>query len=350
MSFDPEFVREVLNDENDIESFDYVEDLRSRYSHAPVFDHAMNLQVQFLQTRLEKKDLLTAWNASQESLRSLEMEASEAGLFGETVTLRGRGIEVPKFETDFSADISMLTIVNSKEIDEKSLERYYYADEVKGIFSGFTLKFQKDADDNYIPKLAYQVAVDVVDIPSAHINLYATGIVGQSQVHFEDDEKLDAVAPILERLFTLSEDKSADINFLNLALSRPKQHDAATLRRVSHRAEKIVNSVEPTIAAQVEDGIIDLIGHYIIKGEAYYVKTPHFSLSAEEPSGRALYYGGDELHTVSGIASGMIFMPQSDVKDGEVVFQDRQTLHLVLMHEGRHLYAPLTRAQEFTKV
>lgn len=350
MSIDPEFVRNALDDDKDEEAFEYSEDFRSRYAHSPVFDHATDLQVQFLQTRLEKTDLINAWNGSQEFLRSLEAEAGEAGLFGEMVSLRGRGVEVPKFETDLSADVSMLTIARTPEIDEKSLERYYHADEVSGIFSGFTLRFQKNDDDTFTPKLAYQVAIEVVDVPTAHINLYATGIVGVSQVHFESDEKLDAALPILDRLFTLCEDKPDEVNLLNLALSRPNVYDATTIRRVSHRAEKIVNATDPELVPMVEDSVIDLITHYVGSGDAYYLKTPHFAFSADDPSKNAEHYGGDDLHTVSGISSGMVFMPQAIVKDGILSFRERRTLHLVLVHEGRYLYTPLTRAQEFTKV
>ncbi len=347
--FEPEFVREILNDFDETE---YNEDFRIRLGASAVFEQAHRFQAEFLDTRLKEEDLIKAWNGAQEFTSSLDIQASEEGLMGQVVTLRGRGIEIPKFETDLSVAASMVTLSRIHEVDEKSLERYYQANDVKGMFSGFTVRFIKTTNDIYIPKLAYQVATNVIDIPHAHINLFSTGIVGQSELTFSEDERKDAIAPFLEQLFALCGERGDSVSLIATALLSTDTYDASIIRHIAYHSEKVLNAVEPEKLMLAEDILIDLLTYYIGTSDPVFIKTSNFLLSAEDATkGAEYYHDEEELYSINGDASGFVFMPQPIIKDGVMTYRDRKQLCVAMTaHAGRTIYTPLTLAQEFTRV
>lgn len=345
--FEPEFVSGLFSGD---EISEYNEDFRDRHATAAVFEKAQTFQTEFLATRLNKEDLVQAWNGAQEFIGILDKQASEEGLMGEMATLKGTGIDLPKFETELSAAVSLISLSDSSTIDEKSLDKYYSADEVKGLFSGFTLRFIGVGDDVFIPKLACQVATSVVDTPNAHVNLYATGIIGQTRLSFDADEKKDRIAPLLEKLFILCGEQAKSLNLINTALASNEKYDASIIRHVAYHSEKMLNFTGEDNKTLAEDELIDLLTHYIGVGDSVFIKTPAFSLSAKDTTTGAEYYEDNDLYSLQGRTSGLIFMYHPIIKDGVVTFRDMRKLHLVLEHDGRNIYTPLTQVQEFGKV
>lgn len=348
MSFDHELIRSLL-DSDDIQ--EYNEDIRERYGNAPVFDMVQELHIELSKMRLTEEELVSTWNEHQELIQLLDVEASKDGLMGQEVSLSGKGIEIPKFETDLTTVAALITLGNIRELDEKSLEKYYAEDEVRGMFSGFTLRFIKTEDEKYVPKVAYQVATDVVDIPHAHINLYTVGLVDTSQLQFEDDIKRERVVPILDRLFSLCEEGASSVNAINMALASMGKYDASRIRHVAYHAEKIVNALDDeTLVGSIEDGLVDLISHYIEPNDTIHIKTPFFSMSAEDETRGGEYYQGDDNYALTGEMAGFVFLNQAVVKDATVTYRGRRTLYATLRHEGRYIYTPLTKANEFSRV
>lgn len=347
MSFDPETIQSLFFDPNETE---YSEDFRERSGSSAVFDHALKLQMDFFDTTLKESELVDAWNGAQDKLGQLESEASEQGVLGLPVRLVGSGIAIPKFETDLVHGVSMTTLQDVTSIDEQSVEKYYNADDVKGVFSGFTLLFDKAEEETYIPRIAYQVAVKVVDVPHMHVNLYATGKVGQTLMRFESDEQLDALAPILEKLYGLTGDAFEKVNLINMTLAKFEKYDASHLRHIAYHAEMLINGVDETDASSVEDALIELITHYIGSGENIHLKTPFFALSPIERGGDTQYYENEEPYNVAGECLGLGFFNRVAIKDGTVTIRKGRGLHIVMSHEGRNLVSPMARIEEYSIV
>lgn len=344
MSFEPEFVSAAFD-----EVPEFIEDFRKRLITSPVFERAMVLQREFLQTRLSEEDLEAAWVGSQSFLRSLDLEANEQGILNkEIVILRGKDVEIPKFEADLNTAIGRVTLNNTVSLDEKSIEKYYHASEVRGIFSGFTLRYAKTDHDTFIPKLAYQVLVGTRNIPHAHVSLYATGIVGTSQLSFQEDEKVEAILPLLEKLFAANTDQAAGINFINMALSSTDTYDDSRIRHIAYHIEKVVNETDEEAAAKVEDLLIDLFSHYIEPGETISMKTPLYSFSSEDNDDITQHGGDDTLHQIVGENKGLVFLPEVISKDDTFFYGNKKALNMVTAYKGQNLYTPLAKIREFS--
>lgn len=349
MILEPEMVRALMNDAEETE---YNVDFRERLGSAPVFEHAERLNREFIDTPLKETEVLAAWNKSQELIQRLEAEASEQGLLGRVASLSGSSIEIPKFETDLTASVSQVLIPNTTKLSVKSLERYYAADKATGMFSGFTMRFEKQAEDVFIPRLAYQVASGSADVPNAHITLYTTGIVGQDTLSFEDDEKLDRVAPLLERLYLLCGTEFPAINTINIALAGlDGDNDAAPrLRHVAYHIEKLLRVVDKTATTEVEDALIELIEHYVGEGQGLSIKSPAFVLSGDGDKHPAEYYDGEDDYKIQGTCMGLAFFDRFLIKDGTVQARQGRMLHIVLKHDRRNACIPMLRMSEYTRV
>jgi hypothetical protein len=221
--------------------------------------------------------------------------------------------------------------------------------ELKGVFAGFTLRFLKNSDESYTPQLAYQVTCLTIDLPHAHVNLYATGIIGTTEIIFEHDEKIEQVTPILEKLFTLCPEQATSINNINVALSSTNSHDASVIRHIAYHAEKIHNEVDKNITQPVGDTLLDLIAYYIEPGSGVTFKTSAYALSPENDQKDAEYHEDENHFEIKGQNYGYEFLPRVVIKNGEVIYQDHQALHIVIDHQGRNLFSPLIRTQEFSR-
>ncbi len=347
MSFEPEFVRSLLSGDDEAT---YVEDFRGRSSASVVFENAQRFQAEYLSTRLREEDLISAWNGSQEFLSSLDVLASQEGVIGQVASLRGRGIELPKFETDLAGGVGLISLLDTTTIDEQSLEKYYRADEVQGMFSGFTVRLIKEDENVYVPKLAYQVSFSTIDTPHAHVTMYATGIVGEAELVFEADEKKEVMAPLLEKLFDLCPERADSISLIAMALAGKEAYDASAIRHIAYHSEKILNTIKDADKSiTAEDVLIELLASHVKAGDSAFIKTPSFSLSPENHDTGPQYWYDEDLYSLNGTFLGFVVLPEPVFKEGEVTYRDRRQLCAALAHDSRYIYTPLSRAQEFTQ-
>lgn len=345
MPFDPDHVSALFSQEAE-----FHEDFRERLRTASVFERAADLQRQFLDKELSADDLLSAWNSSQDFFNSLDTQASKEGLMGEVVTISGSGLEIPKFQTDLPSASFMVNVEEFSELTEKTLEKYYDADAAKGNFSGFSLRFIKQDNDMYIPKLVYQALFATVDTPHAHINLYATGIVGEVELSFEQDEKMDNSAPLFEKVFAVCGHQPESINRINVVLNSVKKLDGSSMRHISYHAEKILNSAHPDKLAEVEDVLVEFLAHYIDPSGLFSAKTSAYSISAENAQKGAEYYQDEDLFAINGQSRGLVFLQDSSIAGGEVTFRKRKVLSLIMAHEARNVFIPIKSIDEFSIV
>jgi len=346
MPFDPETIRSLLSGEEE-----YTEDLRQRYGAAPVFEHALEKQRELQVVELEKDDLVGKWNELQELLKSLDAQAAQERILGQIVSMSGAGMEIPKHEVDFAGNVSLVSIYDEQELTPESLEKYFENQEVRGPFAGFTIRFIRNEDGNFIPRLTYQVATGSIDVPHMHANMYATGIVGETSLTFLEDQRKDEIGPSLNALYELCDTQMASLTNVATALVSAESFDASRIRHIAFHANKVMKSVDTEVARQVEDGLLDLIGRYISIGQPVYLETREYAQTAEDVQGMFEYYdsnGGAQSYELSGLCAGFMFLQQAIIKKGEFVgYRKNQSLHMVFTHGARNIYVPLTEIQEW---
>ena len=353
MSFEPEFISGILNDALDEEVYEYDEHLYDKWVNLPLFSKALDIQKEYSEMRITKDYIAPIWSKSQESLGALDVAANEAELLGEFASLRGKGIEVPQLQVDLSKGAALATIDDLSVLDGNdaaSMDKYLNSDDVNGQFFGFSLRFKQVDSDEYVPELVYQLAYAFRNVSFGQFRLFATGAVGEAQLYFNNEERIGATKSILDQLFSLCKGQEENISQLNFLLANSEKHDARTIRQISHRAEKIINALDPDIAPRAEDQIIKLASHFIEDGDEYYVKTTQFTHSILDKPAGVVYFGGKELHAISGSASGFIFMPDVVVNGREVEFIERRVFNMVIENESGQNFTPLTKVQEFTKI
>ncbi|HEY8886311.1 MAG TPA: hypothetical protein VIM31_02290 [Candidatus Microsaccharimonas sp.] len=345
-STEPELFRKALDG-----SDEYNEDLRQRLISSPVFEHAQTLQREFLDTRLKKEHFISAWNAALDSIVQLEEEAEAQGVLYENVSLKGEGILVPKFEIDFAAGIAMTSLLDKDIQQARSFEAYLQPDEHHGKFAGFTLRFvEADEEGVYIPLLAYRVAMNKGHSSHAEITLFATGDLGTTSLHFDNDEQFEGALAPLDELFRICGEKAASINRINMTLASVKQYDASSMRHVAYHAEKIVNSVDEQKQSAVEYALADLITHYIGRSSSYLMRTKKFALSPIDVDTTTTYYESENnTHPFHDVCLDVVFFDQVIIKDGQVHTRDRRSIHIALPVGDRIGYVPIVELEQFEK-
>lgn len=342
MQFEREFIEAVFQGEPE-----YNEDVRERFGAAEVFDHALAYQRVFFTTRLERSQLVEAWNASQEVIQQLDAEASEAGMLGAIARLEGRGIEIPKFEQDVSRALGMISLREIGALSEKNLEEYYDQGHVAGIFSGFSLRFHEN-DESFTPKLVYQLATNMVDMPSAHINLYSTGVVGESNLIFHEDETMNIAYEILDELLALRPDRASNINRINLAM-QSEEYDVSFIRHIGYHANKVLEGVEKDDPRRVrlEDLVVRLISQQFKIGTKVYIEASRFFMNNSDQADAYLHYHAEEgTMTVAGQGLDFVFMPRS-IEKGEAIINGDPELHAGVSTQGKTVYIPLAHIKQF---
>jgi hypothetical protein len=348
-AFEPDLIRNVFGEEDE-----YSEDLRGRLASSPVFEQANQLQSDLLTTRLTEESFISAWNASHEFIGSLETNATQQGVMYENVAVRGEGIRVPKFEIDFAANVAMVSLVDREKREESSFDNYFRPDEYRGKFAGFTVHFVEDKENSgvYVPVLAYQISMQAAYGPHAHISLFATADVGTTQLYFDKDNRFEGSLEPLDTLFRLCSDKADMIDLINMPLARTETYNAAIMRRVGYRAEKLINSLDEETKFQAEDAVADLISHYIGRSSSYLLQTDKFCLSASSLDEMKEYYEAETegaLYTVHNTCLDVVFLNRAIIKEGEVEYLNNRTAHLVMPNGNRNIFVPLTSLQQFTK-
>ena len=344
MQFEREFIEAVFQGEPE-----YNEDVRERFGAAEVFDHALAYQREFLATRLERSQLVEAWNASQEVIQQLDAEASEAGMLGTIARLEGRGIEIPKFEQDVSRALGMISLRDIGALTTENLEDYYDQGHVAGMFSGFSLRFHENGDESFTPKLVYQLATNMVDMPSAHINLYSTGVVGESELIFHEDETMNIAYELLDELLALRPDRASNINRINLAMQAEK-YDASFIRHIGHHASKVLEGIEKDDPRRVrlEDLVVKLISQQFRIGTNVYIEATRFFMNNSDQADTYLHYHAEEgTMKIAGQGLDFVFMPRSIEKGGDIINGDPE-LHAGVSTQGKTVYIPLAQIKEFS--
>lgn len=342
--FKPELIREVLES-----SDEYSEDLRNRFASSPVFDRANAIQREFIETRLTREHFITAWNAAHEVINILDSEAAQQGVMYESVSMKGEGILVPKFELDFAANVAMMSLLDKETQQSRSFASYLHPDEYRGKFAGFTVRFAETSEVGvYIPLLAYQVSMSVSYTPNAHVALFATGDVGTTTLQFDKDEQFEGALVPLRTLFELCSDKADSINRINMTLASTDEYDASSMRRIAYHAEKLINSIDTQRQPAIEDALGDLISHYIGRSSSYLLETNKLSLSALTAESGIEYFES-EVYPLHNVCLDVVFLNQHVLKDGEITYRDRRTIHLVLPSGARTTFVPIVELQQFTK-
>lgn len=346
MSFESEVIHSFLENESE-----YTEDLRERHATAQVFESARDRQRELSELRIPKGEVLNEWNGAQELLRKLDQQANDEGVLGLPVSLRGENLEVPKFQGNLATGLALLSFREVGELTAENIETYYESHDVKGYFGGFTMQFAQEDEDTFVPRLSYQVAIGAHDMPNSHINLYATGAVGDAQLSFVADEKMDTVAPLVEELYELAGNRLSNLSRLNMILASNDKYDAEMMRRIAFDAGKVVKAANKEVAQQVEDKLIDLISEYITPGTSLSVGMRNFFIIDTEDDTKKMYYNiaeGEEAMRATAPCNGLVFLHQPIVEDGVVKgYQGNRTLYATMAGETQIAYIPLTRVEEF---
>lgn len=346
MSFESEIIQSFLENESI-----FTEDLRERHSIAPVFEVARERQRLLSKMRISKEDVSAEWDASQELLKELDTKASEEGVLRLPVHLRGEHLEVPKFKTNLAQGVALMTLEEARELSPASLVEYYAQRDVKGIFGGFTMRFIEHEDGSCTPSLAYQVAIGVHETAHSFTNVYATGAVGEAQLGFVADEKMDEVGPLLEDLYDLCGKRLNSLSRLNMALASSEMYDAPVVRRIALDAERVVKAADEEVSQQVEDKLIDLISQYIPPGSRIALGSYSLFTASHDEETEPMYHDmpqDEEIARLEGNCAGFIFRPRPIVKDGVCVgYQNDKALYAVVAGTRQSAYFPLTRVQEF---
>lgn len=347
-SFDPEMIRSALDSFNDEE---YNEDLRDRLSAAPVFEHAMLLQVELLQTRLKKEHFIEAWNAVQDTINSLDSEALSQGVMGQYVTLQGENILVPKYEIDFASAVALISLRNEEDRQRFLFDNYLSSDVHKGKFQGFSLRFKaaEDEPESFIPVLSYQVSAGSTYGPHLHVSLFATGDVGTTQIHFEKDDRRDGVQQVLRELLEVAGSQAEAINRINISLASSDSIDASCLRHVGYHAEKLIHSLPEAQRKKVEDLLSDLCMLYIGRTDTQVLSTRRFRMSGVGGDDSHGFYEQPEPSIITQKCHDIVFLDRPVIKDGSVTYLNRRMPYLVMLYEKSTVYVPMTAIEEYSK-
>lgn len=347
-SFDPEQIRHTLDAFNEEE---YDEDLRDRLSLAPVFERATLFQMEFVQTRLHKEDFIAAWNAAQDTINSLDADATAQGVMGKHATLQGEGILVPKFEIDFATSVSLVSLMNEEDRHEFLFKNYLSSDMHKGKFQGFSLRFKKanDEPESYIPVLSYQVSAGSTYGPHLHINLFATGDVGTTQLNFEQDDRRDGIHDTLKELLEVCDAQAEAVNRINVSLASSENIDASCLRHVGYHAEKLISSLPDKKRKRAEDLLSDLLMLYIGRTDTQIVATKKYSLSNSTKDITRAFYDQENPTILTQKCHDVVFLNRHVIKDNAVNYLDRRVPHLAMLYDDNTIYVPLAEIEEYSK-
>jgi len=346
MSYDPEIVRALLGGEQE-----YHEDLRQRHGAAPIFERALEKQREMQTTELDEEDLNVAWVATQELLRELDAQVRQEGILNQIVSMSGEGLEIPKLETSLAGSVSLLSLRDQPELTPETFDTYFATEEVRGLFSGFTVRFVPNNDGKYVPHLSYQVLVRTTETPHMTANLYATGSVGNTHLSFLEDQRKEEVGPLLEALYNLCDGQEKSLSLVITALMGAEQYDASRIRHVGYHIDKIIKSVDKDKAQVIGDDLIDLVGRFIESGEQIHLETREYSCTESEEKVRFNYYDSAKdtrLHELAGRGAGFLFMKRPIISEGAVVgYLEYDSLHVVFTHGLKNIYVPLTEVQSW---
>lgn len=346
MSFDPEIVRSLLDSEPE-----YTEDLRERYSAAQVFELARERQRELSESRVAKEHISAEWNASQKLLKELDTKAGEDGVLRQPVHLRGENLGVPKFSTSHLQDAALMSLEEPRKFTAENLEAYHALRDVNGIFAGFTVRFIENEDGTCTPSLAYQIAIGVHETAHSFTNVYATGAVGEAELAFVADEKMERVDSLVEHLYELCGKRLGKLNRLHMTLASAERYDAATTRSVAFDAAKVLEAGNRHTSQHIEDRLIDLVSQYIEPGSDLAIKASSVFMETYNNGEGSSYFEAsneDEAAELRGRCTGFIFLNKPITQNNSVKgYQKHKTLHAVLETPTQYAYVPLTHVQEF---
>jgi hypothetical protein len=344
-SFEPEHIRAELNGEDE-----YNNDLRGRLAAAPVFEDAAMYQMDFQSTRVQKENLIGAWNAAHKIIAELDEAAISQGVMYESIILRGEGIQVPKADIDFSANIAMMSLLDKDKQRALSFANYLQEDEFRGPFAGFTVRFAETEDEDvFAPVLAYRVSMHNAYAPNGQMALFATGDVGTTNLHFHKDERLEGALAPLSKLFELCPEKAETINRINMTLAGEDVYDASVMRHVGYHAEKIVANVDESLKLSVESAIIDLITNYVDKEAGYKIQSKQMAVLNDADLSIEYFEADDNVVTIKNKYIDIVFRDHVVFVDGAPKAFNRRTIHLTFQAGRKILYIPITNLNLFEK-
>jgi hypothetical protein len=339
--------RLIIDPETDV----FTEDFRERLITKPVFEKAMDLQRVMGNTRIKKDQIETAWSSAHRNLLELNAHVKEQGALLAPVTLKGEGILVPMLGADLARDIATMSLLSDEDRRDKLFKRYLVPDETKGLFNGFTVHFvETDGWEVYKPVLAYQVTLKEVSTPYSQTQLYATGDVGQTQIEFDQDDRLDEASDCIGLLYQLCPKQGATINRIVSTLSSTENYDASMMRHVGFHADKLIDTVKKGKQQFLQDALADLLRHYVDKHSVYLVKA--LSMNISDPAGSGeLYYNKatKKLYSLMEKYIDFVFMPRTEVTDKSNEYDERMKLHIVMEFSSASAYVPLTDIDVFEK-
>jgi len=346
MSYDPEIVRALLGGEQE-----YHEDLRQRHGAAPIFERALEKQREMQVSELDEEDLNVAWVAHQELLRELDAQVVQEGILNQIVMMSGEGLEIPKLETNLAVAASFLSVRDQPELTSETIDTYFATQEVRGLFSGFTVRFVPNDVGKYVPNLSYQVLVRTTETPHMTANLYATGVVGKTGLSFLEDQRKEEVGPLLEALYTLCQGQEKSLSLIITALMGAEQYDASRIRHIGYHIDKIIKSVEKDKTQLVGDGLIDLLGRFIESGEQIHLETREYACAETGEKVQFNYYDSakdTQLYELAGRGAGFLFMRRPIISDSTVSgYLEYDSLHVAFTHGLKNIYVPLTEVQSW---
>ena len=343
----PEFIRNTFLDEET----EYIEDFRQRFDSAPVFEDATNFQRELQATRLTKEDFLPCWASVRATIEALDSTASQQGIMYENVSLKGEGIRTPKLDMDLATNIALMSLVDKEKQRELALHKYLQQDEYRGKFFGFTMYFSETEDENvFVPVLAYRVSMQMIHSPNAEITLFTTGDVGTTQLHFNNDERLEGSLGLLNKLFELCPSESKSINLISMALAGPKPYDASLIRHVGYHAEKIVLGIDPQKRFIVENALIDLITNYLDKESSYKIESTKLTLLKTSDAKLTLHESEKADNRIKNKYIDVVFRDQEMNVDGEMKTKNRRTIQLAFPAQGDIAFVSLTKLHLFEKL
>lgn len=323
-----------------------------RYRTAAALDRLIDTQLQLREIRVAPADVDEAWRHIQPKLQEHEDDMSRHGLLGQTVIISGSGIEIPSYTTSFADAKTFIGTVDADSFDENTLEKYYKVDDAQGLLSGVTLRFEELEGEYYVPRLAYQVEVGKIATPRMQGTLYATGIVGESTIEFEEDKKEDDLIAILEKLYKACPDNFAAITNINTALAEAEVMDAIRFRHIAYHAEKLIDT-QP--GSELEDMLLELIKHYNKPNRRVHIRT---GSTKENPS-------SDDENTeqcekdisIQEQIVDYVFLdavyaednePSKEVTPNLTENQTQRKLYIILKNQKKDLGIPVTGIEEYS--
>lgn len=331
---------------------DYIHELTERFAAAPLLAHVETMQRHNMTRYYRKSELPREAAKAQALLDGFRAEAREQNLLGQLVSLEGDSVRVPSLKVGLNDGQYMVTHAAAPELSPETLSQYHAYKEVKGMFEGFGIIFTEIQANSElcIAQFVYQISTSApAPTPHGPVPLFITGVVGQAQLNFLEDQRHDTIVESASALYGLVPDAQSSISLIVEAAMTKHHEDGSLFRHLGHHAESIVAAADVDKRRIVEDQVAQLIASTFVEDQSIEILTDVYIRQFDDATRSSeRSHTGEDLSMINGTLREVIFLDDHNSAQYTPI-QPRTSCTMVVGRPGEVVFVPMVHISEYER-